>query len=85
MKLSFIFSVSLVVCLNLFPALQADALSDDLANAVKNAMTDPKLAKAENDDPVEGQVISCKKTDKSSNSHTNETKPSNNSQNERCK
>lgn len=85
MKLSSIFSVSLIACLNLFPALQADALSDDLVHAVKKAMTDPELTKVDYDDPVEGQVISCKKIDKSSNSHTNETKPSNNSQDETCK
>lgn len=85
MKLSLVFMVSLVACLNLFPALQADALSDDLANAVKNAMTDPELAKAEDDDPVEGSVISCKKLEKSSSSHTNETKQGNNGQDEACK
>lgn len=84
MKLSLFLSVSMLVGLNALPVLQADAFSDDLANAVKIAMTDPELSKAKDDDAVEGQVITCKKMDKSSASHTNETKQSDN-EDEKCK
>jgi len=84
MKLSLLLSVSLLIGLNALPVLQADAFSDDLVNAVKSAMTDPELSNVEDDDAVEGQVITCKRRDKPSESHTNETKQSDN-KDENCK